>query len=127
MLDIRPEPRLTFIEKGPKVLSLRFEFNVTFVEQKTGIEHGSVACSALIRVEDESITTVPGTTPDNIFSVLQGGIGDEVLLPVSTLCRTMRLPTLVLSPIRVTKDTLVNESANAGKSAEKAKATPTKK
>lgn len=106
MLDIKPEPRLTFIETGPRVLALRFEFRVSFVEQVTGVEHGFVDCSALIRVENDSITTSPRTTPDNIFSLLQGGIGDEVLLPVSMLCRTLRLPTLVLSPIRVTRETL---------------------
>lgn len=85
-------------EEGRIVLNL--DFGVEYFEEESGDPFGEIAGRARLIVEMDGIQPLEDGSvevSDEVQHVITGAFDDDIILPVSVLARSMRLP----SPVRL--------------------------
>lgn len=97
--QIELETSLVDAEEGKIVLDL--DFGVSYFEKDSGERFGNIAGRARLIVEMEGVEPQEDGSvevSDEVQHVISGAFEDDVLLPVSLLARSMRLPNPVRLP-----------------------------
>jgi hypothetical protein len=104
MLDCDGGLELKITEVEPGVLRLQFSFQHLIKKQDTGEKYGLIEGVAATEIRDpaiskESVGPDRMKFPQNIEKLIEGAYAQDVMLPVSHLASSMRLPIPLISPI----------------------------
>lgn len=101
LIESRIELETSLMDAEPGKIILDLDFDVSYFEQESGENFGNISGRARLIVEMEGIEPQEDDSvevSDDVQHVISGAFEDDVLLPVSLLARSMRLPNPVRLP-----------------------------
>lgn len=101
LIESRIELETSLMDAEPGKIILDLDFDVSYFEQDSGENFGNISGRARLIVEMEGIEPQEDDSvevSDDVQHVISGAFEDDVLLPVSLLARSMRLPNPVRLP-----------------------------
>lgn len=103
LVDTKGTLKISILEKADGRLKIRLAFEVDFQTIDGKEKHGTIEGEATTTITDSAIRKSGDLSkaPEHILALLAGAIDDDILLAVSGICRAMRLPNLLHSPIHI--------------------------
>lgn len=101
LIESRIELESSLVDAETGEITLNLDFSVSYFEKETGENFGNVTGRARLMVEMDGIAPQDDGSvevSDDVQHVINGAFEDDVLLPVSLLARSMRLPNPVRLP-----------------------------
>lgn len=101
LIESRIELETSLVDAEPGEIILDLHFGVSYFEQESGENFGNISGRARLIVEMEGIEPQDDGSvevSDHVQHVISGAFEDDILLHVSLLARSMRLPNPVRLP-----------------------------